>query len=180
MSAMETRTPEEWLALGANAPMVEPTDKPDPHRCDHLTPGTPEWARVGRIGHRCEKCGNGCGTTDCHIACCGTESKWRLKKLDGSYCTGHPCSACHREDGPADHVDEYVCDVELMLTLHDRAAVVAALAVQLVEDYAGEPVQLAYVAAEAIAQLTPPLEAMPSMLTADHLIEGYYPEVTGG
>ncbi len=177
---MKTRTPDEWLALVENAPKIEPTDKPDPHRNDHLTPGTPEWARVGNIGHRCEKCGNGCGTTSHHIACCGTEAKWRLKKLAGSYCTGHPCRACHREEGPADDVDRYAVDVELMLTLHDRDRVIAAVAVQLVEDYAGDPLKLATLAAEAIAQLVPPLEAMPSMLTADHLIEGYYPEVAGG
>lgn len=80
-------------------PQQEPTDEPDPHRCDHLEPGTAEWARVGNAGHRCRRCGNGCGTSmACHEACCGTESYWRLRKLIGSYCTGHPCAAC-RGDG---------------------------------------------------------------------------------
>lgn len=65
------------------APAQEPTDEPDPHRTDHLEPGTPEWARIGTAGHRCQRCGNSCGTTRCHEACCSTER-----------CTGHPCPAC--------------------------------------------------------------------------------------
>lgn len=65
------------------APRQEPTDEPDPHRTDHLQPGTPEWARIGSAGHRCRRCDNGCGTSSCHVTCCGT-----------GHCTGHPCPAC--------------------------------------------------------------------------------------
>lgn len=69
---------------------------PDPHRCDGMEPGTPEWARRGSLGHLCEACGFPCGTTDCHVRCCGTELSNR--HVEGSYCTGHPCPGCSAVD----------------------------------------------------------------------------------
>ena len=91
---MTRRAIAEWHALADGLPRVDPTDEPDPHRCDQLEIGSPQWAHVGSLGHRCQRCGNACGSTDCHEACCGTESYWRLRKPSGSYCSGHPCPAC--------------------------------------------------------------------------------------
>lgn len=54
-------------------------------------------------------------------------------------------------------VAEHASDMEMWLTTHDRDQVVIANALQLTEDYASDPLQLAYIAAEAIAQTVPPV-----------------------
>lgn len=95
---MDAATWDAFIERALARPRQEPTDDPDPNRCDQLTPGTPEWVRVGNAGHRCRRCGHGCGTTACHAACCVTESALRLRKIAGSECNGHPCAAC-RGDG---------------------------------------------------------------------------------
>lgn len=65
-----------------------PWPRPSPERVAEIM----AWNR----GHTCEHCGNGCGTTDCHVACCGTESQHR--NTAGGYCCGHPCPTCRGQD----------------------------------------------------------------------------------
>lgn len=55
-------------------------------------------------------------------------------------------------------VYEHASDMEMWLTTHDRDQVVIANAVQLLQDYTSDPLMLAYIAAEAIAQLVPPVQ----------------------
>jgi hypothetical protein len=61
-----------------------PWPRPSPERIAAIK----AWSR----GHTCERCGHGCGETEHHIACCGTESQHR--HTVGSYCNGHPCPDC--------------------------------------------------------------------------------------
>jgi hypothetical protein len=65
----------------------------------------------------------------------------------------------HRHAQARAHLAQYVCDAELTLTSYDghRDTVISSIAVALLEDYGSDLHGLAYVAAEAIAQLVPPI-----------------------